>query len=51
MRGDPLPKEVLLEARADPDGDPMTRSPQDPAARIDDVKIGTTDVRLVLKRR
>jgi cytochrome c-type biogenesis protein CcmH len=51
MRGDPLPKELLLEARADPDGDPMTRSPQDPAARVDDVKTGTTDVRLVLKRR
>jgi tetratricopeptide (TPR) repeat protein len=51
MRGDPLPKEVLLEARADSDGDPMTRSPQDPAARQDDVKIGTTDVRLVLRRK
>jgi tetratricopeptide (TPR) repeat protein len=51
MRGEPLPKEVLLEARADSDGDPMTRSPQDPAARQDDVKIGTTDVRLVLRRR
>jgi tetratricopeptide (TPR) repeat protein len=51
MRGDALPKEVLLEARADSDGDPMTRSPQDPAARQDDVKIGTTDVRLVLRRK
>jgi tetratricopeptide (TPR) repeat protein len=51
MRGDPLPKEVLLEARADSDGDPMTRSPQDPAARQDDVKIGTIDVRLVLRRK
>jgi tetratricopeptide (TPR) repeat protein len=51
MRGEPLPKEVLLEARADSDGDPMTRSPQDPGARQDDVKVGTTDVRLVLRRR
>lgn len=51
MRGEPLPREVLLEARADSDGDPMTRSPQDPGARQDDVKIGTTDVRLVLRRR
>jgi cytochrome c-type biogenesis protein CcmH len=51
MRGDPLPKELLLEARVDPDGDPMTRSPQDPAARLDDIKTGTTGVRLVLKRR
>lgn len=51
MRGEPLPKEVLLEARADSDGDPMTRSPQDPGARQDDVKLGTTDVRLVLRRR
>jgi tetratricopeptide (TPR) repeat protein len=51
MRGEPLPSEVLLEARADSDGDPMTRSPLDPAARQDDVKMGTTDVRLVLRRR
>jgi cytochrome c-type biogenesis protein CcmH len=51
MRGDPLPKEVLLEARADADGDPMTHSPEDPVARLDDVKTGTTSVRLVLKRR
>lgn len=51
MRGEPLPKEVLLEARADSDGDPMTRSPLDPGARQDDVKIGTTDVRLVLRRK
>lgn len=51
MRGDPIPDSVLVEARADSDGDPMSRSPQDPAARADDVKAGVTDLRLVLKRR
>ena len=51
MRGDPIPDSVLVEARADSDGDPMTRSPLDPAARADDVKTGVTNLRLVLKRR
>lgn len=51
MRGDPIPDSILVEARADSDGDPMTRSPLDPAARADDVKAGVTNLRLVLKRR
>ncbi len=50
MTGEELPKELLLEARIDSDGDPMTRSPNDPKARLDDVKAGATAVRLVLKR-
>ena len=50
MTGEPIPNEVLLEARVDSDGDPMTRSPRDPKARLDDVKAGSGDVRLVLKR-
>ena len=49
MRGDPIPDEILLEARADSDGDPMTRSPQDPVAKLDDLKTPASDVHLVLR--
>jgi hypothetical protein len=48
MMGQPLPKRMRLEVRADSDGDPMTRSPSDPSARLDDVKAGARDVRLEL---
>jgi len=41
---------MLIEARLDEDGDPTTRAPTDPKARLDSVKAGRTDVRLVLKR-
>jgi tetratricopeptide (TPR) repeat protein len=51
MRGDPIPKEILLEARADSDGDPMTHPPEDPIASIDDLKVPSNDVHLVLKRK
>jgi hypothetical protein len=50
MMGQPFPNELLVEARLDGDGDPTTRPPTDPKARVDDVKVGRTDVRLVLKR-
>jgi len=50
MTGEAIPDDVLLEARIDADGDPLTRSPTDPRARLDEVKTGTSDVRLVLKR-
>jgi tetratricopeptide (TPR) repeat protein len=50
MMGQSFPNEVLVEARLDADGDPTTRPPTDPKARLDDVKVGRTDVRLVLKR-
>jgi len=50
MTGEAIPDDLLLEARIDPDGDPMTRSPTDPRARLDDVKAGSGDVRLVLRR-
>jgi tetratricopeptide (TPR) repeat protein len=49
MLGQELPESVSIDARLDPDGDPLTRSPSDPAARIDGVKLGTTGLRLVLK--
>jgi tetratricopeptide (TPR) repeat protein len=48
MAGEPLPGEMRIEARIDSDGDPITRSPSDPVARIDHVKIGASGVRLVL---
>jgi cytochrome c-type biogenesis protein CcmH len=50
MMGQPLPDQLLIEARLDEDGDPTTRPPTDPKARLDRVKVGRTDVRLVLKR-
>jgi len=49
MLGQELPESVSIDARLDPDGDPLTRSPSDPAARLDGVKLGTTGLRLVLK--
>jgi tetratricopeptide (TPR) repeat protein len=50
MMGQPFPDSLLIEARLDEDGDPTTRPPTDPKARLDDVKTGRTDVRLVLRR-
>jgi tetratricopeptide (TPR) repeat protein len=49
MMGEALPESMLVEARLDPDGDPMTRSPTDPKARLEDVKPGSTDLHLVLR--
>jgi hypothetical protein len=51
MMGQPFPDVLLIEARLDSDGDPTTRSPTDPKARLDRVKAGQTDLRLVLRRR
>jgi len=50
MMGQPLPDRLLIEARLDSDGDPTTRPPTDPKARLDKVNVGRTDVRLILKR-
>jgi cytochrome c-type biogenesis protein CcmH len=50
MMGGELPPKVRIEARVDPDGDPLTRSPSDPSARVDSVDSGAKDVRLVLHR-
>lgn len=49
MAGEPLPAEARVEARADSDGDPMTRPASDPFAAQDGVKAGS-GVRLVLRR-
>jgi cytochrome c-type biogenesis protein CcmH len=50
MMGQAFPNDLLVEARLDADGDPTTRPPTDPKARVDDVKAGSTGVKLVLKR-
>ena len=49
MLGQPLPARLRLEARLDSDGDPMTRSPSDLHAEVNDVATGTTGLRLVLR--
>jgi len=51
MSGEPVPDSVLIEARLDGDGDPVTRPPSDPYGREDHVKLGRTDLRIVLKPR
>ena len=48
MMGQPLPEHARIEARVDADGDPLTRGPGDPSARLDDVTAGTR-LRLVLQ--
>jgi tetratricopeptide (TPR) repeat protein len=50
MMGQPLPDRLLIEARLDSDGDPTTRSPADPKARLEGVKSGRTDLLLILRR-
>jgi len=49
MMGQPLPARARVEARIDSDGDPLTRVPTDPSARLDGVAAGSTRLRLVLQ--
>jgi tetratricopeptide (TPR) repeat protein len=49
MMGQPFPDTLVIEARLDSDGDPTTRSPTDPKARVEQVKAGRSDVHLVLR--
>jgi tetratricopeptide (TPR) repeat protein len=49
MMGQPLPARSRVEARVDSDGDPLTRVPTDPSARLDGVAAGSTRLRLVLQ--
>ncbi len=49
MLGQEFPERVRIDARLDPDGDPLTRAATDLAARLEDVKLGSTGLRLVLK--
>ena len=50
MLGQPLPDQLLIEARLDSDGDPSTRPATDPRAREDQVELGRSDLELVLRR-
>jgi cytochrome c-type biogenesis protein CcmH len=49
MMGQPLPARARVEARVDSDGDPLTRAATDPSARLDDVAVGSSGLRLVLR--
>ena len=49
MIGEPLPDDLLIEARIDSDGDPLTRAPSDPYGRADHVNAGSTGIKIVLK--
>jgi cytochrome c-type biogenesis protein CcmH len=51
MAGGQVPDDVLVEARLDSDGDPITHPPSDPYGREDHVKIGTRGLHLVLSPR
>lgn len=51
MTGQTLPDDLLVEARIDADGDPITRPPTDPYGRADRVAAGTKNVKVVLKRK
>jgi hypothetical protein len=50
MIGSPLPPRVGIEARFDSDGDPVTRDPEALWARVDNVALGASDLRLELRR-
>ncbi|MEP6993786.1 MAG: tetratricopeptide repeat protein [Acidobacteriota bacterium] len=50
MAGAPFPERVRIEARVDSDGDPTTRDPSDPFARLDRVSAGATNVILAMRR-
>ncbi len=49
MMGQALPERMRVDARVDGDGDPMTRDPADPSGSADDVRLGATGLRLVLR--
>jgi tetratricopeptide (TPR) repeat protein len=49
MMGQPLPARMRIDARADSDGDPMTRPATDPAGHADGVELGRTGVRIALR--
>jgi len=51
MTGEALPDELLVEARIDSDGDPITRPATDPYGSADRVTAGAKGVKVVLKRK
>jgi cytochrome c-type biogenesis protein CcmH len=48
MAGESLPGLMRIDARIDPDGDPMTKNPTDPVGSEDNVRPGAGQVLLVL---
>ena len=50
MMGSSLPEKLRVDVRADGDGDPITRDPADPTASADNVALGTTGLRLTLRK-
>lgn len=50
MAGESLPPRVRIDVRADSDGNAATRDPDDPKAALDQVAVGKSDLRLLLKR-
>lgn len=48
MAGESLPGLMRIDARIDPDGDPMSKSPSDPVAHEDNVRPGAGQILLVL---
>jgi hypothetical protein len=50
MTGAQLPERVAVEARVDDDGDASTREAADPIARVEGVRLGSRELRLVLAR-
>lgn len=48
MAGESLPGLMRIDARVDPDGDPMSKNPTDPVASEDNVRPGAGQVLLVL---
>jgi tetratricopeptide (TPR) repeat protein len=49
VMGRPLPDRITLEARLDTDGNATTRAPTDPIARQEQVSMGTSGLKLVLR--
>jgi cytochrome c-type biogenesis protein CcmH len=51
MTGEELPRRLLVQARLDSDGDPATRDPADPVAKLDNVEAGAANVALLLESK
>lgn len=49
MMGGKLTDKLRIEARIDSDGDALSRSPSDPSAVLDNVALGSSAVRLILR--
>lgn len=50
MAGARFPEKIRIEARVDSDGNPLTRDPSAPSARLEEVPAGADNLRLVMTR-